>query len=306
MDGLFIKREKVDFLTEDNKDLFLLMEQKGLEVMLQTIHKDSHMWITPTSEDSMVEFFYIVNGTMTLECGDEEIFLKENDCFFTKDLKGKVLLRSNTDLKVLYIATGPVFKYLDNIYDNLNYLLDKITEKDAYTRYHCGRVADYSLLISRKMKCNESDNENILVASRFHDVGKCFVPDEILLKNGLLTHEEFKEIYKHPTYSKKLLMGKFSNEIVDIAYTHHERIDGSGYPCGLRGDQISLAAKIIAVADSFDAMTTKRPYNEPKTFQQAADELYSLSNKYDIAVLQALKDLVDSGELVQTPKEVTP
>ncbi|MDD4164410.1 MAG: HD domain-containing protein [Eubacteriales bacterium] len=299
MDGIFIKREKVDFLVQgDKKDLFLLMEHNNLEIMLQHIDKDSLMWITPTTEEDFIEFFYILKGNLTLVANDEEITLDKNDCFYTRDLKGKVLLKSNTELKILYLATGPVFKYLDDFYGDLNYLIDKITEKDEYTRYHCTRVTEYCLQISQKINM-DNINDNLIMASKFHDVGKCFVPDEILLKNGLLNHEEFKEIFKHPTYTKKLLTGRFSKEVVDIAYAHHERMDGSGYPCGLKGEEIPFEARIIAVADSFDAMTTKRPYNNPKTFSEAADELYSLSDTYDITVTRALKDLVDSGELVQ-------
>ncbi|HBR31621.1 MAG TPA: hypothetical protein DD733_06020 [Clostridiales bacterium] len=259
MDGIFIKREKVDFLVQgDKKDLFLLMEHNNLEIMLQHIDKDSLMWITPTTEEDFIEFFYILKGNLTLVANDEEITLDKNDCFYTRDLKGKVLLKSNTELKILYLATGPVFKYLDDFYGDLNYLIDKITEKDEYTRYHCTRVTEYCLQISQKINM-DNINDNLIMASKFHDVGKCFVPDEILLKNGLLNHEEFKEIFKHPTYTKKLLTGRFSKEVVDIAYAHHERMDGSGYPCGLKGEEIPFEARIIAVADSFDAMTTKRP-----------------------------------------------
>ncbi|PKM62830.1 MAG: HD-GYP domain-containing protein [Firmicutes bacterium HGW-Firmicutes-21] len=306
MDGIFIKKEKVDFLTEDSKsDLFLLLERNDLEIMLQTVHKDSLIWITPTAEKEMTEFFYIINGSLSLEFDDETITLNENDCFYTSDLKGKVLLKSNTDLKILYVATDPVFRYLDNFYEELNYLLDKITEKDEYTKNHCKRVADYCLFISQKLKCTETILDNIVVASLFHDVGKCFIADEILQKNGRLTKEEFKEIYKHPTHTKKLLSGKFSDDVTAIAYEHHERLDGSGYPCGLKGEQISLSARIIAVADSFDAMTTKRPYNTPKTFAEAANELFSLCDKYDITVTTALKELVDSGELIRMLNEVT-
>lgn len=305
MDGIFIKREKIDFLNKDSKsDLFLLMKQKGMEIMLQTVYKDSLIWITPTAEKTMCEFFYIINGSLTLEFEDESVTLGDNDCFYTKDLKGKVLLKSNTDLKVLYVSNGPVFQYLDNFYEELNYLLDKITEKDEYTKQHCKRVADYCLFFSQKLKCTEEILDKVVVASLFHDVGKCYIPDEILKKNGKLTKEEFKEIYKHPTYSKKLLSGKFSNEVTEIAYAHHERLDGSGYPCGLKGDEISLEARIIAVADSFDAMTTKRPYNSPKTYAEAADELYKLYDKYDRTVTGALKELVDSGELLQMIREV--
>lgn len=305
MDGIFIKREKVDFYTSGSKsDLFLLLERKDLEVMLQIIYKDSLIWITPAADKSVVEFFYIVKGSLTLEFEDKSVTLGENDCFYTNDLKGKVLLKSNTDLKVLYVTNGPVYQFLENFYEELNMLLDKITEKDEYTKHHCKRVADYCLFISKKLKCAEEISDDIVVASLFHDVGKCFIPDEILKKDTILTREEFKEIYKHPTYTKKILSGKFSDAVTQIAYEHHERLDGSGYPCGLKGDQLSLGTRIIAVADSFDAMTTARPYNEKKTFKEAAEELVNQPNKYDIRVTSALKEMVDSGELERLIKEV--
>lgn len=305
MDGMFIKREKVDFLTKGSKsDLFLLLDKNDLEIMLQFIYKDSMIWITPAANQSVVEFFYIIKGSLTLEFEDKTVTLGENDCFYTNDLKGKVLLKSNTDLKILYVTNGPVYQFLENFYEELNLLLDKITEKDEYTKHHCKRVADYCLFISKKLKCAEKISDEVVVASLFHDVGKCFIPDKILKKNRVLTKEEFKEIYKHPTYTKKLLSGKFSDAITSIAYEHHERLDGSGYPCGLRGDQISLGSRIIAVADSFDAMTTKRPYNKKKTFEEAAEELVNQPNKYDIKVTTALKEMVDSGELQRLIKEV--
>lgn len=305
MDGIVIKKERVDYLTQDSKkDLFLLLKQEGMEIMLQTIYKDSLIWLTPAEEKSMTEFFFIISGSLTLEDNNESITLSNNDCFYTKDLKGKVLLKSNTNLKVLYVTNGPVYKYLDNFYEELNYLLDKITEKDNYTKKHCQRVADYCLFISKKLKCTDILLDKLVVASLFHDVGKCYIPDEVLKKNDILTTEEFKEIYKHPTYSKKILTGKFTDEITAIAYAHHERLDGSGYPCGLRGNEITLAARIIAVADSFDAMTTKRPYNKPRAYKEAADELYSKPEKYDITVTGALKELVDSGEFFEMLREV--
>lgn len=307
MDGMFIKREKVDFLAQDSKsDLFLLLEEKNLEIMIQRIYKDSLIWLTPATDKSVIEFFYIIKGSLTLEFEDKSVTLEENDCFYTSDLKGKVLLKCNTDLKLLYVTNGPVYRFLENFYVELDHLLDKITEKDEYTKHHCKRVADYCLFISKKLKCAEKISDEIVVASLFHDVGKCYIPDKILKKNTVLTKEEFKEIYKHPTYTKKILTGRFSDTITAIAYEHHERLDGSGYPCGLRGDQISLSSRIIAVADSFDAMTTKRPYNKLKTYKEAAEELVNLPNKYDIKVTSALKELVDSGELQQMIKEVNP
>lgn len=302
MEGIFIKREKHDFLNDNRNDLLPLLEQNGIEITLQTLNKNSQMWFTPSANN--VEFFYIVEGSATLVTKDGAVELKENDCFYTKKLKSKIMLRSNTDLKILCVSTCPVFNHIDNFCDELNYLIDKITEKDEYTKQHCKRVADYCLFLSRKLKCSEEMFDNLVVASLFHDVGKCLIPDEILQKRGRLSKDEFDEIKKHPGYTKNLLTGKFSDEIIKIASEHHERLDGSGYPYGLSGNQLTLEVKIIAVADSFDAMTTVRPYNRLKSFREAADELYAQKDKYDQNVTRALKEMVESGELEKRLEEV--
>lgn len=304
MEGICIKKEKHDFLTDDKRDLYLLFEQNGMEIMFQTVYKDSLMWLAPSDKKNTVEFFFIIKGNVTLEDRNGTVKLRENDCFYTKNLKSKILLKSNTDLKILYISTCPVFKHLDSFYDELNYLLDKITEKDEYTKNHCKRVADYCLFLSRKLKCTNEVFDNLVVASLFHDVGKCLIPDEILQKKIKLTEDEFEEIKRHPTYSRKLLSDKFSEDILKITSEHHERLDGSGYPYGLSGSQLSLEVRIIAVADCFDAMTTVRPYNRLKSFQEAADELFSQKNKYDENVTRVLKEMVESGELEKLLDEV--
>ena len=173
MEGIFIKREKHDFLNDNRNDLLPLLEQNGIEITLQTLNKNSQMWFTPSANN--VEFFYIVEGSATLVTKDGAVELKENDCFYTKKLKSKIMLRSNTDLKILCVSTCPVFNHIDNFCDELNYLIDKITEKDEYTKQHCKRVADYCLFLSRKLKCSEEMFDNLVVASLFHDVGKCLI-----------------------------------------------------------------------------------------------------------------------------------
>ncbi|MDD4689591.1 MAG: HD domain-containing protein [Eubacteriales bacterium] len=305
MDGIIVKRENVDFLRNgDESGLALLLEHSNTEIMVQKIHKNSLVWITPADEKDMVEFFYIVEGEVSLETSNETIHLKENDCFYTNRLEHEVLLRSHMDLKIFYVSTRPIYNNLDSFNNDLNELLTRIDEKDRYTKQHCSRVADLCTLISKKLDCAEKVLNNLVIAALFHDVGKCFIPAQILEKKTKLTQEEFREIYKHPSNSKKILKDKFSEEICDIAQTHHERLDGSGYPYGLSGTDISLEARIIGVADSFDAMTTKRPYNDPKTYEDAAIELCEMSDKYDSRVSDALKELVLSGEFHKFLNEV--
>lgn len=200
-------------------------------------------------------------------------------------------------MTLLYITSKPTFNSVKVYVSNLDELINQVDEKDKYTKQHCQHVMDFSIAISRKMNCSAAIIEKLAISALFHDVGKCRVPDEVLQKPGKLTLEERKFIYKHPLGSKEIVESNFGDEIANIVMCHHERQDGSGYPQGISGDEIPIESRIIAVADSFDAMTTKRPYNCPKTYEQAAEELYAMKQEYDNTATAALKELVDSGEI---------
>lgn len=142
-------------------------------------------------------------------------------------------------------------------------LVSAIEIKDMYTEGHAQRVREYSVALAIELNLSEESIHNIGTAGILHDVGKIGIPTEILTKPGKLTKEEYEIIKMHPTYSKKILenISGFSN-VVDYAYYHHERYDGLGYPEGLSGDRIPFEAQIIQLADSYDAMTSKRSYRE--------------------------------------------
>jgi HD-GYP domain-containing protein (c-di-GMP phosphodiesterase class II) len=161
---------------------------------------------------------------------------------------------------MLYITSAPVFKLLYDFSYDMGNLLKRSEQKDYYTHEHGNRVQQYSVKIASEMGLCTEINYTLMLASLFHDIGKCFIPDEILNKPSSLNEVEFGYIKKHPTYSYELLKGKFVEEVADIVEQHHERLDGTGYPKGLKGDQIHIEAKIIAVADAYDAMTSDRAY----------------------------------------------
>ena len=149
-----------------------------------------------------------------------------------------------------------------------------VDAKDAYTRGHSDRVSFYALQIARKMGRDPAYCERVRVAGLFHDVGKLSIPDDILLKNGKLTAQEYDVIKTHPRNGAELLsvISQF-RPILPAILSHHERIDGCGYPDGLQGEDIPEEARIIAVADTFDAMTSDRQYRKSLSFQQAMEEL---------------------------------
>ena len=153
-------------------------------------------------------------------------------------------------------------------------LADAIDAKDTYTNGHSDRVADYAREIARRFGYNSTELSDIYIMGLLHDVGKIGVPDEVINKKGSLTEEEFALIKKHPVTGYQIL--KNIQQMPNLstgARWHHERYDGGGYPDGLVGDEIPEAARIIAVADAYDAMTSYRSYRNAMTQENVRSEI---------------------------------
>ena len=149
--------------------------------------------------------------------------------------------------------------YLESI-QTLRYTVEA---KDTYTRGHSERVSEYSVLIGKYLGLPEADLDNLKIGGLFHDIGKIGVPDAILQKNGKLDDDEYSQIKQHPNIGVHILShAKIFQNILPIVEHHHERYDGNGYPGRLAGNDIPYLARIAAVADSFDAMTSKRAYRD--------------------------------------------
>ncbi len=149
-----------------------------------------------------------------------------------------------------------------------------IEAKDPYTGGHTERVAEYALMLARELGFSDEELEAVEVGAVIHDIGKIGIPDRILLKPGRLDAAEFEEMRRHPEISSYILDELDLPPIVrDMARNHHERYDGKGYPDGLAGKKIPLAARILTVADAFDAMTSDRPYRRALSQEVAAQEI---------------------------------
>jgi putative nucleotidyltransferase with HDIG domain len=149
-----------------------------------------------------------------------------------------------------------------------------VEARDLYTDKHMKDIAEYSVSIAKKLGLSDDDIENIRKAALLHDIGKISVPDHILMKPGKLSEEEMEVIKKHPSNGAKIIEPveplKHAKNIIEH---HQECFDGTGYPEGLRGKDIPLGARIVAVADAFGAMTTNRPYRKALTVGEAVKEL---------------------------------
>jgi putative nucleotidyltransferase with HDIG domain len=189
---------------------------------------------------------------------------------------------------------------------SIRMLAAAIDEKDPYTRGHSGRVAKYSTLIGRELGLSDEDLDKLRIAALLHDVGKIGVDDRVLKKPGALTAEEF-ELMKQHTVKGANIMRPVSQlkEMLPGIELHHEHMDGRGYPYGLTGPQIPLMARVIAVADTLDAMTTNRPYQTAMDLDFALGKIKALAGaKFDAIIVAALDGAVTSGKLRLTAVEV--
>lgn len=174
----------------------------------------------------------------------------------------------------------------------------EVTEnKSEQTGKHVRRVAEYSGIIAEEMGLDEEQVSKLRLASTMHDIGKLLIPAEILEKPARLTDDEFAVIKKHPAYGGKLL-DNVEGDVMGLARTialdHHERIDGRGYPDGKSGNYISVEGRIVAVADVYDALTSKRSYKEPWDHQKAYEEILKGSGtQFDEKVVDAFKRRYD-------------
>ncbi|HXT86344.1 MAG TPA: HD domain-containing phosphohydrolase [Verrucomicrobiae bacterium] len=205
---------------------------------------------------------------------------------------------------------GDIEKYVDRLQlaatenrelfmGSIRMLAAAIDEKDPYTRGHSGRVAKYSLIIGNELGLGAEELDKLRISALLHDVGKIGVDDHVLKKPGKLTEEEFALMKQHPVKGANIMRPVAQlREMLPGIELHHERMDGGGYPYGLAGEQIPMMARIIAVADTFDAITTNRPYQSAMDLEYAMDRIQQLSGeKFDVDVVRAIQHAVDIGKL---------
>jgi HD-GYP domain-containing protein (c-di-GMP phosphodiesterase class II) len=182
---------------------------------------------------------------------------------------------------------------------SIQMLAGAVDEKDPYTRGHSDRVTRYSLMIAREMNLPEDFLELLRISAQLHDVGKIGIEDRILKKPGALTPEEFEIMKTHTTKGANILRPvKQLADMLPGIELHHESLDGRGYPYGLKGDQIPLLPRVIAVADTFDALTTNRPYQQAHDSVEALKIIHNLAGKrLDPAAVAALTAVYERGEI---------
>lgn len=198
--------------------------------------------------------------------------------------------RINSELEHTYESLEKA--YLDSV-ETLRYTVEA---KDPYTKGHSERVSKYSVLLGKYLGLPDDQLRLLEIGGLFHDIGKLGIPDNILQKNAKLTDDEYDEIKNHPSIGEKILStAAIFKEIVPIVKFHHEKYDGFGYPSGLKGEEIPYLARVASVADSFDAMTSRRVYRNSLEMSNVIEEIRKCKGtQFDPAIADVFLDLLEN------------
>jgi putative nucleotidyltransferase with HDIG domain len=272
------------------------LKTEQIEINEYIIKQGSTVYFNPPGNENGVKSYFIISGYLETQsafenCTQGTLVLLRNDdevFYVTAVEETRVLVHSLNDES--FEGTQERFRYIYNL------LLD-IQNKDAYTFDHSDSVRSYVDKMATKLGYTGYKYRNILAAARYHDIGKIYIPDYILNKPSTLNEEEYEIMKTHVTKGKDLIEQFFGEEMYRIVRQHHERLDGTGYPLGLKGKEISQEGRILAICDSYDAMLSHRVYKKGKSKQEAVEELQSLKGiKYDAELVDIFITIVEDME----------
>jgi len=224
---------------------------------------------------------------------------KKDDSFFTQD--DLRIFESFAHIVSISIENANLYQRLKEMFFDTSFALAEAVEKrDPYTGGHVKRVTEFCLAVGRQLKLNKEDMDRLYLAAVLHDIGKIGIDDAILRKPAPLTPEEIAQMKRHPEIGNEILSKvKHLSDIISGTFSHHETYDGKGYPQGLKGEEIPLLGRIIAVCDTFDAMTSDRPYRRGLDDEVAIGELIKFSGKqFDPVVVEAFVSAYKNGEII--------
>lgn len=272
----------------------LLAAWDGAEVIRQVIPQGMDFGLRPQEGWNALECFHILSGEAQWQTDERVIRLGPGDSLVGAPVQEPCILRAQSEIHALYICSRPSFHEVSDQLAYLRQLAISVEAKDGYTEAHCGRIQDLAMAVGRHLGLSPERQYDLFYSAFLHDLGKVGVPGAILLKPGPLTPQEWAVMREHPTIGARMLENSVVASAAPIIAQHHERLDGSGYPLGLSGEEISLEARIIAVIDSFDAMTTDRVYRPAMSARSAMAELERLAGThYDPDVVRHFRTVVE-------------
>jgi len=310
IEGLTIRHrdDAVDRVEKRSTTLELLASAGSVEVSRQRIEAGRHFYLYASDEWSGFELIYVLEGVLTIDRGEDPetpktddalAVLRPGDYIYHHGLPSKVYFRAAEEVEVLLVSSAPSFDLARNRVDEMVAIAQSVEEKDAATEGHCDRLGRLAIQTGEKLGLRGQSLIDLSYAAYLHDIGKIKVPDEILNKGEGLTDPEWVEMKRHPEYGAEILAEKdFLGAAGEIVRAHHERYDGSGYPHGLKGDGISIGARIVAVVDTYDAITSTRPYQKAQAKREAIGELREhAGTQFDPDVVEAFIQVVgENGE----------
>ena len=270
--------ESLETITSPEGTVELLMTSVGAEVSRGGLLKDQRLTMVP--ERDLSEVYYVLEGALRAVEGGRTLLVPAGGHMVVRDLRAPVTFTALRDTTFLYVSSRPQFHLMSAKFASLKRMAIDIEEKDAYTAGHCGRLQSLSYATGRVLGLGAEALYHLDLGAFLHDVGKVGVPEAILNKPTKLEPHEWEIIKQHPTLGRELLEPTFLSCAGYVVEQHHERLDGSGYPYGLSGDEVSVEASIVAVADTYDAMTTDRPYRRALPTEAAFAELERYKGVY--------------------------
>lgn len=273
---LFTQGKAIEKVSPRGMEISLLASYDGTEVIHHRLFPGTNWAIGPSEGWDGLEFIYVLKGSMTCLVEDHKLTLQANNSLSAIQLNQDCFFHASEEVEFLYITSKPVFHLYSDVVQRMRDLTIQVEEKDGYTADHCNRIMHLSMILGERMELSSNELLQLNLGSFLHDIGKIKIPDSILNKPGKLTYEEWDIMMQHPTYGKELLEETNLPHLLaaaTIVEQHHERYDGTGYPKGLKKDEISVAAAIVAVVDSYDAMTTDRIYRKGLSKEEAISEI---------------------------------
>ena len=285
----YINSQKIDILISDISN----MSSNDLSVLKKIRKENTELYIILITDSNKT-----LISSKDLKALSVQGYCEKNDKLNQLPLFIETAIKSLDQVKMIKTMNKELLAskeqlvkaYLESI-ETLRYTVEA---KDTYTRGHSERVSEYSVLIGKKLGLGQDDLKTLKIGGLFHDIGKIGISDSILLKKGKLTQEEYNEIKKHPIIGKNILSNaSIFQDIIPIVLYHHERYDGKGYPEGLSNKDIPLLARIVCVADAFDAMTSKRSYRTELDLDYVKNEIKSKSGtQFDPIIATTFLDVL--------------
>lgn len=286
------KDENQVFQEKTSKTEELFQDDK-FQTIFYSLMSGETLTITPEPYPVSI-MAYVLEGQLSIHTKTYQEILNVHNSILLSDNQRTYMIEALEFSKLLVITSTEV-QSADNSEDYLE-ILRKAERKDKGTWGHGRRVGKIAMRIAQEYDA-AFDLISLGKAATLHDIGKINTPTEILLKPGKLTEEEFEVIKKHPIDSYEILKESCSSRVTQAVLQHHEKLDGTGYPYGLKGDEIGDDARIIAIADVFDAMTSIRSYHEAARDDYVLQYIESHPEAFDMRFVNILKKLVADGTI---------